>query len=63
MIESTCSEVLIGMDQGKEYGSNPSLDIALQMVCFNETTPPWNPAGPYDPDAGVFETFIDGAGI
>ena len=63
MNTSALSEVLSETDQGKEHRGNPGVDTVPKKSCPNEQIPPRNPAGPYVPDEGAFESFAGGAGI
>jgi hypothetical protein len=47
----------------KGHRRNPNVDGAPQELCLSEQTLPRNPVGPFVPDEGAFETFVDGSGI
>jgi hypothetical protein len=57
------SEARQEMDHVKGSRGDPSADAAPQEHCSNGQTPPGIPGGPYAPDEGAFETFVDGSGI
>jgi hypothetical protein len=57
------SEVLSETDQVNHRRGNPGVDTVPQEDCPTEQTLPRNPAAPYAPDEGAFETFAGGAGI
>jgi hypothetical protein len=50
-------------DHGQERRGNPGVDAAPQELCADAQTPPRSPPGPYVPDGGASETFLDGTGI